>query len=158
MTGALLIEMTGQCMDRRRRGWAEQNVACTGCATAARDRQGGEFGFMGWLTVSRRYIAWRQGKCENERKKGRRVSGTVPVERLQNGCLFSRSSASASEAHRGCVVAVVVDLCVVVLPNMHRQSRWTVISFGPRQVRMGERRGAVHRDLSAPREGSIDKP
>lgn len=53
-----------------------------------------------------------------------------------------------------CVVVVVDDLCVVlVLPNMHRQSRWTVISFGPRQVRMRENNEvrAVRRDLSAPR-------
>jgi hypothetical protein len=56
---------------------------------------------MGWLAVSRRYMALRQSKCEDERKKERRVSGTVPVERLQNRCLvFEVQRRRASEAHR----------------------------------------------------------
>lgn len=62
----------------------------------------------------------------------------------KNGCLVSKVQRPRAKRTM-CVVVVVDDLCVVlVLPDMHRQSRWTVISFGLRQVRMGEniRRGA----------------
>lgn len=58
-------------------------------------------GLACWLAVSRRYMALKQGKCENERKKSRRVSGTVPIGLTayrKTAALFQKSSARERSA------------------------------------------------------------
>lgn len=111
---------------------------------------------MGWLACCLATLHGLETRRMREREKEVATGfGNSPDRTTTKRLPCFEVSARAKRTMCAVVVGVVDDLCVVlVLPDMHRQTRWTVISFGPRQVRMGEktRRGAVRRDLSAPRE------
>lgn len=144
--------------DRRRMGRAECSLL-TPCVPRllARDRRGeGERVWLHGLACCLATLHGLETRRMREREKEVATGFGNSTDRTTTKRLpCFEVSARAKRTMCAVVVGVVDDLCVVVvLPDMHRQSRWTVISLGPRQVRMGEktRRGAVRRDLSAPRE------